>query len=236
MKAPFRRKQIFIALVILIGMLAATTLLAQPFNLLSPRFLCYLALALISSGLKVTLPGVTGTMSVSFLFILTGLSELGLPYALVLGLGSALVQIYWHAKKRPAANQLFFNLAVIAIAITIADLGFHSPLARALGGSLAVRLLLATVGYFVVNTFLVVGAISLTRGQEPDPEIWRECYFWAFPYYLLNATFACIIRWVNANLGWQFSLLALPAAWVLWIAPIGCTSVAWKRRRHTSER
>jgi diguanylate cyclase (GGDEF)-like protein/putative nucleotidyltransferase with HDIG domain len=210
------RKQIFISLVILIGLLAASSrLLAQSFDLFSPRFLCYLALALISSGLKVTLPGVTGTMSVSFLFILTGLSELGLPYALVLGLGSALVQIYWHARKRPAANQLFFNLAVIAIAITIADVGFHSPLARALGGSLAVRLLLATVGYFVVNTFLVAGAISLTEGRSLI-RIWRECYFWAFPYYLLNATFACIIRWVNANLGWQFSLLALPAAWVLY--------------------
>jgi diguanylate cyclase (GGDEF)-like protein/putative nucleotidyltransferase with HDIG domain len=208
------RNRVLINLVTLIGLLATFRLLAHPFDL-SPRFLCYLALALISSGLKVTLPGLTGTMSVSFLFILTSLLELGLPFALVVGLGSALVQIYWHANKRPALYQVLFNLAVIALAITIADLGFYSPVARILGGSLPVRLLLATACYFIVNTFLVAGAIALTE-RRSLVAIWRECHSWALPYYLLNATIVCLIHWVNTNLGWEFSLLALPAAWVLY--------------------
>ncbi len=210
-----RRTRVFINLVTLIGLMAACRLLAQPLDGFSPRFICFMTLALVSSGLKVTLPGVTGTMSVSFLFILTGLSELGLPYALVLGLGSTLVQIYWHARKRPELYQVLFNVAVITIAITIADLGFHSPLAHTLGGSLPVKLLLATVCYFIVNTFLVAGAISLTEGRGLI-SVWRECHFWALPYYLLNATIVCIIDWVNTNLGWEFCLLALPAAWVLY--------------------
>jgi diguanylate cyclase (GGDEF)-like protein/putative nucleotidyltransferase with HDIG domain len=215
LKGSSLSKRVFINLVTFIGLMTACRLVAQPIGVPSPRFLCYLALALISSGLKVTLPGVTGTMSVSFLFILTGLTELGLPYALMLGLSSALVQIYWHAKRRPALYQVMFNVAVIAIAITIADLGFHSSLAHSLGGSLPVRLLLATICYFIVNTFLVAGAISFTEGRSLIT-VWRECHFWALPYYLLNATVVCIIHWVNTNLGWEFSLLALPAAWVLY--------------------
>ena len=69
-----------------------------------PRFICYFLLALLSSGLKVSLPGVTGTMSVNFLFILMGIAELNLPQTLILGLGAATVQIFWHAKKAPEAG------------------------------------------------------------------------------------------------------------------------------------
>jgi hypothetical protein len=120
----------FVGLVSFIGLLACLHLLVPPSEDLSLRFLFYLALALLSASLKVKLPGVTGTLSVSFLFILIGLLELGLRDALVLGLGSALVQIYWHAKTRPVLYQVLFNLSAIALAITVADVGFHSGLAR----------------------------------------------------------------------------------------------------------
>ena len=49
------------------------------------RFLCYLAVALLASGLKVQLPGIDGTMSVNFLFILLGVLELSLPETLLIG-------------------------------------------------------------------------------------------------------------------------------------------------------
>jgi len=204
----------FVGLVTFIGLLATLHVLVPPSEDLSIRFLFYLALALFSAGLKVKLPGVTGTMSVSFLFILIGLVELGLRDALVLGLSSTLVQIYWHAKKRPARYQVLFNLAAIAMAITVGDLGFRSVLAKTLGGSLPVKLLLATVGYFVTNTFLVACAISLTEGRKVTA-IWRECYFWALPYYLLNVPIVCVINWIDLTFGWELTMLAVPIAWVL---------------------
>ena len=204
----------FVGLVSFIGLLACLHLLVPPSEDLSLRFLFYLALALLSASLKVKLPGVTGTLSVSFLFILIGLLELGLRDALVLGLGSALVQIYWHAKKRPVLYQVLFNLSAIALAITVADVGFHSGLARTFGNSLPVKLFVATVTYFVTNTFLVACAIALTERRSVTT-IWRECYFWALPYYLLNVPIVCIVNWVNINLGWEFTLLAMPVAWVL---------------------
>src|SRR5260370_40999401 len=49
------------------------------------RFVCYVAVAVLASGLKVQLPGIDGTMSGNFLFILPGLMELGLPGRLLLG-------------------------------------------------------------------------------------------------------------------------------------------------------
>ena len=205
----------FIVLVTLVGLLAVLQPLATKDEGLSSRFVCYLVLALLSSGLKVTLPGVPGTLSVSFLFILAGMLELGSLQTMVLGIASALVQIYWHAKRRPPLYQVLFNLAAIAIAIRSAEAALHSSLAEALGGSLPIRLLLATVAYFVSNTFPIAGAISITEKRSLI-RVWRECYFWAVPYYLLGATLVCVLHWVNQNLGWEFSLLAMPVAWVVY--------------------
>jgi diguanylate cyclase (GGDEF)-like protein/putative nucleotidyltransferase with HDIG domain len=202
----------FIGLVTLAGLLAVLRPLATTNEAFSTRFVCYLLLALLSSGLKVRLPGVTGTLSVSFLFILSGMAELGPLQTMAIGIGSALVQIYWNTKKRPPVYQVLFNLAAIAIAIRFAEAAMHT--AEALGVSLPFQLLFATLGYFIANTFPIAGAISMTEKRSLF-RVWRECYFWALPYYLLGATLVCVVHWVNQNLGWEFSLLAMPVAWVV---------------------
>jgi diguanylate cyclase (GGDEF)-like protein/putative nucleotidyltransferase with HDIG domain len=203
----------FIGLVTLAGLLAVLQPIATTNETFAPRFLCYLLLASLSSCLKVRLPGVTGTLSVSFLFILAGMAEIGPVQTMAIGIGSALVQIYWNAKKRPLLYQVLFNLAAVAIAIRFAEASMHA--AGALGVSLPFRLLFATLGYFIANTLPIAGAIAMTE-KRSLLRVWRECYFWALPYYLLGATLVCVLHWVNENLGWEFSLLAMPVAWVVY--------------------
>jgi diguanylate cyclase (GGDEF)-like protein/putative nucleotidyltransferase with HDIG domain len=212
-KSSQRIASIFIVLVTIPGLLAVLQPLTTAGESLSTRFACYLLLALLSSGLKVRLPGVTGTLSVSFLFILAGMAELGPFQTMAIGIGSALVQIYWNAKKHPPLYQVLFNLAAIALAIRFAESAMH--LAEDLGVSLPFRLLVATLGYFIANTFPIACAISMTE-RRSLVRVWRECYFWALPYYLLGATLVCVLHWVNQNLGWEFSLLAMPVAWVVY--------------------
>ncbi len=213
MKPTQRLASTFVGLVTITGFLALLQPLPTTNEGFSTRFLCYLLLALLSSGLKVTLPGVTGTLSVSFLFILAGMAELGAVQTMVIGIGSALVQVYWGAKKRPPLHQLLFNLATIVIAIRFAEAISHY--ADGLGLSLPFRLFFATLGYFIANTFAIAGAISITEKRSLF-RVWKECYFWALPYYLLGATLVCVVHWVNQNLGWEFSLLAMPVAWVVY--------------------
>src|SRR5215212_5603284 len=83
-------------------------------------FFCYLALAVPASCLKVRLPGITGTMSVLFVFLLAGIVDLGLPETLLIGTICVVVQSFWHAKLRPRAVQLVFSVANISFAIWIA--------------------------------------------------------------------------------------------------------------------
>src|SRR5260221_7184157 len=114
------RARTFIGLVLSAGVLGIIAAFPEPMLKDLPRFIAYFVLAMLSSGLKISLPGVTGTMSVNFLFILIGVAELNLPATLTIGLCSPLVQCFWHAKKRPTAIQILFNQAAVTIAISLA--------------------------------------------------------------------------------------------------------------------
>ena len=59
------------------------------------KFACYLAVALLASSLKIKLPGINGTMSVNFLFILLGVLEMSFGETVVIGFAAVLVQSYW---------------------------------------------------------------------------------------------------------------------------------------------
>src|SRR5687767_5680501 len=56
------------------------------------RFIAFFTLALLSSGLKIRLPGIESTISVLFLFVLIAIVELSLPEALVTVVAACFVQ------------------------------------------------------------------------------------------------------------------------------------------------
>ena len=73
------KAQIYVGTVCTVGTVTSIVALSQwnPHNL--TRALCFLVVSAIASALKVTLPTITGTMSVNFLFILIGIVELDFP-------------------------------------------------------------------------------------------------------------------------------------------------------------
>ena len=84
------------------------------------KFICYLAVALLTSSLKIKLPGVNGTMSVNFLFILLGVLELSFGETLLIGLGAVLVQCYWKSSRRMKPIHVLFNLSQIPVGTAVA--------------------------------------------------------------------------------------------------------------------
>src|SRR2546427_459701 len=65
------------------------------------RFFSYFFIAILASTLKVILPGITGSMSVNFLFILIGILDLSFPETIVIGCTATMVQCVWKALTRP---------------------------------------------------------------------------------------------------------------------------------------
>src|ERR1700681_4525321 len=178
------------------------------------RFVCYVAVAVLASGLKVQLPGIDGTMSVNFLFILLGVLELSLPETLLIGCTATLVQSVWQARNRLDPVKVLFNVAgMMANASTLTYLSYHW-LAERYGSNKPILLMVAALVFFFANPLPISIVISLTEGKS-SRKVWSECYFWSFPYYLVGAAAVGLVGIVNRAAGWETSLLVLPL--IYWV-------------------
>jgi putative nucleotidyltransferase with HDIG domain len=179
------------------------------------RYLSYFVIALLASGMKVTLPAVSGTMSMNFLFVLIGISEFSLAETLVMGCAGILVQSVFLVKNRLRAVQVAFNVASMACSIEASYDVYHARFFD--GGTLEapLKLLLAASTFFVMNTLSIAIVIALTEGKHAW-KLWRETYFWSFPNYLVGAAVAWIVNSASKLLGWQTSLLLLPILYIVY--------------------
>jgi diguanylate cyclase (GGDEF)-like protein/putative nucleotidyltransferase with HDIG domain len=178
------------------------------------RFACYLAVAVLASGLKVQLPGIDGTMSVNFLFILLGVLDLSLPETLLMGCTASLVQSIWQARKRLDPVKVLFNVAgMMANASALTYLSYHWLVAR-FGSNKPILLMIAALVFFFANTLPISIVIALTEGKS-SRKVWSECYFWSFPYYLVGAAAVGLVGIVNRSAGWETSLMVLPL--IYWV-------------------
>src|ERR1700751_3748066 len=89
----------------------------------TPQFIAYVAIAIVASRLRVNLPGITGTMSVNFLFLLVGVLEFSMAETMALGCAAVVVQCI--DPKRPAPVQLIFNVCSTALAIAATFSVYH---------------------------------------------------------------------------------------------------------------
>ncbi|HVO63661.1 MAG TPA: hypothetical protein VMT53_22250 [Terriglobales bacterium] len=199
-----------------------TVLIAELLRWSAPnplRFAMLLLLTVVASTLKVRLPGLTSTISASFLFVLIGVADFSLPETLAVGCAAALVQSLWKATA-PKPVHVIFNVASWAISIYISYWLSHRLVAAAQIHSLAVLLPFAAFLFFLTHTGFVALVVSLTS-QSPLKAVWRDCYFWTFPYYLVGAAIAGVFALASRTVGWQVSLLVLPMMYLVY----GCYRV-----------
>jgi len=178
------------------------------------RFAAYLAIALIAAGLKVVVPGINSSMSVTFIFILLGVLELSLGETIIIGCSATLMQCFWNMQRPRRAVRILFNVcSMMAPAIWASHWVYHHSGAL-LSNSMPLMLMAAGVVFFLTNTLPIAFVISLSE-QRPFRKIWSETHFWSFPYYLAGAGLVALIHWINHFIGWQTSLLVLPI--VYWV-------------------
>ena len=178
------------------------------------QFLLLLAFCIVGSGLKIKLPGIMGSLSVSYIFVLIGVLELSLGETLALGAAGAVAGSLWNAKFRPRPIQVFFNVGSLVVSSTgswwafrgMANLGVDHP---------AAQLAVAAVAYYVLNTFSVAIVVAITE-RKPMVAVWRKNYGWAFPNYILGATVAGLSAYLSHQHGWPVAVLVLPVIYALY--------------------
>jgi diguanylate cyclase (GGDEF)-like protein/putative nucleotidyltransferase with HDIG domain len=179
------------------------------------RFVCYLLVAVLASSLKIELPGIDGTMSVNFLFILLGILELNLPETLVLGCIATLAQCLFGVRQRLVLLKIVFNVfSMMANAIVLSYLAYHS-LQIVFGAGTLLSLLITALVFFLTNTVPVAVVISVTEGKSAY-KIWTECHFWSFPFYMVGAGVVFAVGFLSQRVGWQTSLLVLPLVYSIY--------------------
>jgi putative nucleotidyltransferase with HDIG domain len=177
------------------------------------KFVCYLVAVILASSLKVSLPGIEGTLSVNFLFTLIGILEMSLPETLLLGLVSTLAQFYWRPARRLKPVQLIFNLSQVTVC-SAAAYGAYKLVSIYVGAG-ALALLVAAITHFACNTTAMSTIIGLTE-TKPVSKVWTESYLWSFPYYMVGAAIAGMVSFLNRHIGWQASLLVLPPIYLMY--------------------
>ena len=179
------------------------------------KFVCYLIAALLASSLKVTLPGIEGTLSVNFLFTLLGILELSLPETLLIGLASTLAQFYWKPARQLKRVQLIFNVSQVTVSSAIAYGAYKLVVIYVLHAPGPLALLVAAITHYGCNTAAMSIIIGLTE-DKPFAKVWTNCYLWSFPYYMVGAAAAGLVNFLNRHIGWQSSLLVLPPIYLMY--------------------
>jgi diguanylate cyclase (GGDEF)-like protein/putative nucleotidyltransferase with HDIG domain len=200
----------------LVAVLGLAVLLTAATDWESPDLLKYggfLIVAVCSSALRIRVPGITGTLSLTFLFVLFGIAELNAPETILLGALATLVQCYWGQPARPRLAKVIFNVASMALAISCTA---HVYNASAQLGSLepAIRMAAATCTLFFMNTAPVALMMALAENKRVV-DTWRDCFFWTLPYYVGGALVAEVGILLDRFIGWQTVLLTGPVVYLV---------------------
>lgn len=179
------------------------------------KFACYLAVAIAASFLKIKLPGVNGTMSVNFVFVLLGVLELSLGETLLLGAAEVFVQSRWRSSRNLKPIHVIFNWSQFAVGAALAYGVYRLVTRYVLHGPGPVALVIVAITYFAFNTLAVAAIVRLSEGR-PILKVWSESYFWSFPYYLVGAAITGLMNFLNQHIGWQSSLLVFPPLYLMY--------------------
>ena len=172
------------------------------------QFASLLLLGVLTSRLKVRLPGLTGNMSMNLPFGLLAIVQLGLFEAAAIAFASTLIQSLPKRGLQLRPTQLLFNVSTMTTAAGLAYLVFHEFDGRH-GATGSPALVLAAATYFFINTLPVATIICLTEGAK-IVRTWSGIVHLSFPYYVAGTGITSILTGKSGYMAWALSIGALP--------------------------
>jgi signal transduction histidine kinase/ActR/RegA family two-component response regulator len=208
--------RVYVAAVIFLG--AYGLVLFFPRTYPSPVvFSVLLILAGLTSSWKVNLPiplASGSTLSVSYAANLMALLLLGPSHAVVVALAGVWAQCTYKPKQHYPLYRTLFSCAAVVITMIATGVAYvavggpivHFPFAT----ELAKPLVVAVSTYFLVNTGLIAGAISLSTNR-PAIQTWREEFMWLAASFMAAGTVGALAAVVvDRGEHWKALLLAAP--------------------------
>jgi hypothetical protein len=205
-----RRVKIFIGAMMLAG--ASATAYAGSVSHVPHMYfaLAVLALAAVTSRMKVKLPGINGNMSVNLPFLLTAIVNLSAAEAIFIACVSTAVQCWPKKNAKFNPQQMAFNLSMMAFASSMASLIFHAAwLSQTQWNSITPGLVLATATLFLGQTVPVAAIVAVSESKSAG-QTWWSLVQLSFPYYVVGAGVTSMVEAVSSHLGWELALAVFP--------------------------
>src|SRR5277367_3910032 len=178
------------------------------------RFIVFLLIAFFASGLRVTLPGISGGISVNFVFILIGTMDLTLLQVMCLGFAGTIGQ-FALGKKNWHPVQLAFNVASVTLDVAASYQVFYWQFLRSWNSSIPILLICSSASMFLVNTLTVSGVIAVTE-RKSLWIVWHDNFLWTASHHLVGAAIAAAYNLENQYFGWEAVVLTIPVIYFVY--------------------
>ena len=238
------RTRAYIALIILAG---ATTVLLSVNDLVHGRiqwqWLWIALLTLASGSATVHLASVPVAISVSETFVFTSALLFGASAGALTVALDVIVISFWSYRRGQALFKIAFNLCALPLTIWIAAKLFFAisgvgPLFRTAADveipSLVLPLIVFTVVYFSLSSWIITFAISLEQGIAAF-KIWRENFLWISLNYFGGASVALLLVVYTRDLDLTFLVIVVPLLAVLYATYAGTIGRFEDANRHLTE-
>lgn len=177
--------------------------------------LAVLALAAVTSRMKVKIPGINGNISVNLPFLLTAIVNLSAAEAIVVTCVSTAVQCWPRKNAKFNPQHMAFNVSMMTFATCLASLVFHADWLRSVPwSSSTLGLVLATATLFLGQTVPVASIVAVSESKTAGP-IWWNLAHLSFPYYVVSAGVTSMVQTVSSHLGWGLALAVFPVMYAI---------------------
>lgn len=184
-------------------------------------------LTLASGSATVRLPSLPATISVSETFVFTSVLLFGSAAGTLTVALDALVISFWSYRKGHPPYKIIFNVCALPLTIWVAAHVFFAfpsigPLVNAPAGdivkikTLVGPLLVFTVVYFLLNSWIITLAISLERGLAPF-KVWRDHFLRLSINYFGGASVAALLVSYTKDLDYTYLAVIVPLVVVLYL-------------------
>jgi putative nucleotidyltransferase with HDIG domain len=202
--------------VIIAGMFAVVASFLEMFAMpVSYEWFILAALTVISGSATVKLPSIPASLSVSETFVFTSVLLFGPPAGTLTVALDGLIISFWLNKQRKEVHRILFNMAAPALSVWLASQIFFSisgiqPLNVHPSNvqDFLLPLLIFTLLYFGLNSWLITFAVALETGGHPL-EIWRDNFLWLALNFFCGASVAALLTGRKVDLTYLGAILPL---------------------------
>jgi hypothetical protein len=179
------------------------------------RLTAWVATTVLLASVKLRVPGMSVTVAGSCVTVLAAILRFGLGELMLISSAAGLAQSFINAKKRPRLLQVAFSVAAVDVAAGLIAQLLYAARSAIRGEVFLVSIVITAIAFFLVNTSLIAGIISLSENRNLL-KIWTDLYSWSLPHHIAGGILGGFLATFCAVPGGYITLAMATASYILY--------------------